>query len=220
MSSDDLLWKSWVVDSLWLGCWESIQLFQDCSAGQGSVLDAHHQAPPAGHSLLNYGDNYWDHSFPVLPGPNKPSRPHSPKTMAILGPLTATHNKIFCCTGFLGNTTTEPNVRGEILIFFLNFILHFMMKSWTNLLNLARFVSWHLEAIHGHFHGHTFSTAPKLFIRPHFWKVALATATWQVCQCCQVLRSLHGHIHLNHGHFGISGPLTTSNKLICSCARF
>jgi len=81
------------------------------------------------------------------------------------------------------------------MIFFL-ILVSIFLTNLTNLLCLAEFVSWHLQVTHGHFHGHQCVTAWTIFLQPHFWKVAVTTATWQVCQCCQVLSSLHCHIHL------------------------
>jgi hypothetical protein len=43
----------------------------------------------------------------VLPGPDKHSRPHPPKTTAIFEAFTATNQKICCCMIFQITTTTK-----------------------------------------------------------------------------------------------------------------
>jgi len=43
----------------------------------------------------------------VLPGPDKHSRPHSPKTTAIFKAFTATYQKICCCMIFQSTTTIK-----------------------------------------------------------------------------------------------------------------
>ena len=49
-----------------------------------------------------------DHWFlSVLPGPDKHSRPHPPKTTAIFEAFTATNKKICCCMIFQITTTTK-----------------------------------------------------------------------------------------------------------------
>jgi len=40
---------------------------------------------------------------------------------------------------------------------------YFLIESWINVPDLAKFVSWHLMAAHSHFHGHKFLTA-KIFL--------------------------------------------------------
>jgi hypothetical protein len=57
----------------------------------------------------------------VLPGPDKHSRPHSPKTTAIFEAFTATYQQICCCMIFQSTTTItkKHNVWGGIWSFFL-----------------------------------------------------------------------------------------------------
>jgi hypothetical protein len=57
----------------------------------------------------------------VLPGPEKHSRPHSPKTTAIFEAFTA----------------KKLNFWGGILPFFFISALHFWIKHYTNFLNLT-----------------------------------------------------------------------------------
>ena len=54
-----------------------------------------------------------------------------------------------------------------------------LMKSWTNLLNLAKFVSWQSMAVHGHFHRHQLFAANYFFTRPVLSYLAVSTATWE-----------------------------------------
>ena len=54
----------------------------------------------------------------VLPGPDNPSRPHSPKTTAILELFTATYQKYFGCMIYQSTTAIKHNVREGIMKFF------------------------------------------------------------------------------------------------------
>ncbi len=101
----------------------------------------------------------------MLPGPDKHSQQHSPKTMAIFEAFTATYQNI-CCT------TTIKKLKNiclwrDFVIFFIS-ALHFWIKHNTNFLNFTKFVTQHLIATHGHFHRHQFLTA-NFFLNSLFW---------------------------------------------------
>jgi hypothetical protein len=98
----------------------------------------------------------------LLPGPDKHSRPHSPKTTAIVEAFTATYlkNLLLHDISKHNNNKKHKNIMfGEGFSHFLISALHFWIKHYTNFLNLTKFVSQHLTATHGYFHRHQFFTA-------------------------------------------------------------
>jgi hypothetical protein len=126
----------------------------------------------------------------VLPGLDKHSRPHLPKTTAIFEAFMATYQKICRCMIFQSTTTIKKHKAwGGILLFFIC-PLHFGIKHYTNFLNLTKFVLKHPIATHSHFHAANF-----------FSQIISYTA------CFELFSSGHGHLAtLNFGSDSTRSP--------------
>ncbi len=131
-----------------------------------NIQEKHQGHTGEGHIVMasynNRGRNTTVTTISVLPGPDKHSRPPSPKTTGIFEAFTAIYQKICRCMIFQSTTTIKNLKKHNVLSFFV-YAPHFWIEYYSNFLNLTKFVSQHLIATHGHFHRHQFLTANYFF---------------------------------------------------------